>query len=129
MQIIEAELQQRNIPENQLSQELQEDIAELRTMVKTYNEACDEFEQLEEPDEETEKELDDMEHSIVSYQEAIVEKIRNDYPKQGQPKPVSTTKKAEGGEVKKSSSLGWLIFGGAALALTFGVVNVWKKSQ
>lgn len=126
MELISAALQERNITQEQLSQDLQEEIAELQTMIKTYNEACDEFEQLEEPDAETEKELDEMEHSIVSIQQEIADKIRSEVP-QGQPK--QETKKAEGGEVKKSSSVGWLIFGGLALVATFGVVNVLKKNK
>jgi hypothetical protein len=128
MEIIQNALSEKGLEINQLPEDIQEDIVQIQQMIKRYNEACDEFEELEEEDEETEKELNHMEEQIIEYQSSIAEKIQNI----GQPetKP-ETVVKAEGGgavqEQKKSSSVGWLIFGGLALVATLGVVNVWKK--
>jgi hypothetical protein len=121
MQLISKALQEKGLSQEQLPAEFQEEIQELQTMIKTYNEACDEFEELHEPDAETEKELDDMEHQIVTLEKDIADRI----------KALSTTapeEKQKDAEPKKSSGFGWVI-GGLALVLTLGAVNVWKKNQ
>jgi hypothetical protein len=63
-----------------------------------------------------------MEHAIAEYDKSIADEIRN-----GKQEEPAQKVAADGTEKKKDSSLGWLIFGGVALALTFGVVNVFKK--
>jgi len=127
MQLISKALEQKKITKEQLSADLQEEIQDLQSMIKTYNEACDEFEQLTEPDAETEKELDEMEHQIVTLEKDIADRI-NELQVQETPKE---TKAANGGatDKKESSSVGWLIFGGLALVATLGAVNVWKKNK
>ena len=91
-----------------------------------YNEACDEYETLEEKDrdDDTEKDLDSMEDSITEVELEIVEKIKALQPEQQQQQGQQTQQKpAE----KSDSSIGWLLFGGVALVVTLGVVNVFKK--
>jgi len=127
MQLISKALEQKKITKEQLSVDLQEEIQDLQNMIKTYNEACDEFEQLTEPDAETEKELDDMEHQIVTLEKDIADRINNEVEENKEVVLQSDTTKVT--DKKESSSVGWLIFGGLALVATLGVVNVWKKNK
>jgi hypothetical protein len=127
MQLISKALEQKKITKEQLSVDLQEEIQDLQNMIKTYNEACDEFEQLTEPDAETEKELDDMEHQIVTLEKDIADRINDEVEENKEVVLQSDTTKVT--DKKESSSVGWLIFGGLALVATLGVVNVWKKNK
>ena len=51
MKLINAELQAKELKLKQLSQELQDEIAQHKEMIVKYNMACDEYDE----DEETEK--------------------------------------------------------------------------
>ena len=126
MKLIADALKEKGLTPAQLSTDLQEEINDLRDMQIKYNEACDEYESLEEKDrdDDTEKDLDSMEDSITEVELEIVEKIKALQPEQQQQQGQQTQQKpAE----KSDSSIGWLLFGGVALVVTLGVVNVFKK--
>ena len=125
MKLIADALKEKGLTPAQLSADLQEEINDLRDMQIKYNEACDEYETLEEKDrdDDTEKDLDSMEDSITEVELEIVEKIKALQPQQQQQGQQTQQKPAE----KSDSSIGWLLFGGVALVVTLGVVNVFKK--
>jgi len=122
MEIIQAALKETNLSVEQLSPELQVEVSDWKKMADKYNEAVEEYESLEETDEETEKELDKMEGQLVALEEEIATEIKSLNI------PTTTDEKQEVTEKpEKSSSMGWLLFGGVALVVTLGVVNVFKK--
>jgi len=125
MKLISEALKEKELKQNELPESITKDIDELRAMIVKYNEACDMYDEEEDKDEETEKRLDAMEDAIAEYDKSIAEEIRNGKQEQSEPAQVA----ADGAqtEKKKDSSLGWLLFGGVALALTLGAVNVFKK--
>jgi len=128
MKLISEVLQEKGLKQNELPEQIKHEIEELRVMIVKYNEACDEYDEEDEKDTETEQELDAMEDSIAEFEQGIASDIRGLQNKVAQ-QSAAQQKSADGTkpEEKKSSSLGWLLFGGVALALTFGVVNVFKK--
>jgi cation transport regulator ChaB len=126
MKLISEVLQEKGLKQNELPEQIKSEIDELRQMIVKYNEACDEYDDEEEKDHDTEQQLDAMEDSIAEFEQGIANDIR------GLEKSVaqqSAQQSADGTkpEEKKGSSLGWLLFGGVALALTLGAVNVFKK--
>jgi hypothetical protein len=125
MKLISEVLQEKGLKQNELPEQIKNEIEELRVMIVKYNEACDEYDEEDEKDTETEQELDAMEDSIAEFEQGIANDIRELNIQQSavQQKSADGTKPEE----KKSSSLGWLLFGGVALALTLGAVNVFKK--
>ena len=102
MEIVSAALSEKNLTIEQLSPDLQSDIADLQKFIAKYNEACDEYESLEEEDKETEKELDDMEAQIATLQEDIAKEIKSFVP------AASETQVKQPEKEKSSSSVGWL---------------------
>ena len=116
MQIINEKLQKENLKVGELSQELQAEIHDLQVMIDKYNEACDEYDNDEDKNEETEKKLDDYEAYILETEKGIAAKIGKTIAADGTTVPD-----------KKKDSVGWLIFGGVALVLTLGAVNILKK--
>ena len=125
MKLISEVLQEKGLKQNELPEQIKNEIDELRVMIVKYNEACDEYDEENEKDHETEQELDAMEDSIAEFEQGIASDIRGLQNIQ----PAAQQKSADGTklEEKKGSSLGWLLFGGVALALTLGAVNVFKK--
>jgi len=130
MKLINAELQAKELKLKQLSQELQDEIAQHKEMIVKYNMACDEYDNDEEEDVETEKKLDEQEDFLARNESEIAKRIRDiPAPKKDTassdttpaPTPAATTPK------KSENSAGWLIFGGAVLLVTLGAVNVFKK--
>jgi hypothetical protein len=122
MKLISEALQEKGLKQNELPEQITKEIDELRAMIVKYNEACDEYDEEEDNDEETEERLDAMEDAIAEFEKSIAEEIRG----LGEQKPKVAADGTQT-EEKKSSSLGWLLFGGVALALTIGAVNVFKK--
>ena len=120
MELIESALKEKNLAYKDLSDELKGEISELQDMMEKYNEVCDEYESQEE-NPKTEKLLDEMDHDIATVEIKIAEKIKSIPEKKvlGGKTPVKTK--------KEDSGIGWLIFGGVVLAITFGAVNVLKK--
>jgi len=135
MKLISETLQEKGLKQNELPEQIKEEIDELRVMIVKYNEACDEYDEEEDKDPETEERLDAMEDSIAEFEQGIASDIRSLRVNTPTPpsstnnntKPPVTKVSADGTQEKKGSSLGWLLFGGVALALTLGAVNVFKK--
>lgn len=127
MKLISEALKEKELKQNELPESIKKDIDELRAMIVKYNEACDMYDDEEEKDEETEKRLDAMEDAIAEYDKSIAEEIRNGKKEEEQQSFQVAANGAQTEEKKKDSSLGWLLFGGVALALTLGAVNVFKK--
>jgi len=134
MKLINAELQAKELKSKQLSQELQDEIAQHKEMIVKYNMACDEYDNADEEDEETEKKLDEQEDFLAKNESDIAQRIRAyqvPAPKAA-PAAPSDTKPAPApppapAPKKSDNSAGWLIFGGAVLLVTLGAVNVFKK--
>jgi hypothetical protein len=138
MKLISETLQEKGLKQNELPEQIKEEIDELRVMIVKYNEACDEYDEEEDKDPETEERLDAMEDSIAEFEQGIAQDIRvlavntsttstGSSSTNNNTKPPVTKVSADGTQEKKGSSLGWLLFGGVALALTLGAVNVFKK--
>lgn len=132
MKLINAELQAKELKLKQLSQELQDEIAQHKEMIVKYNMACDEYDNADEEDEETEQKLDEQEDFLASNESDIAKRIREfEVPAPApapDPAPDPAPAPAPAPAPKKSdNSAGWLIFGGAVLLVTLGAVNVFKK--
>jgi len=131
MKLINAELQAKELKLKQLSQELQDEIAQHKEMIVKYNMACDEYDNADEEDEETEEKLDEQEDFLARNESDIAKRIREfqvpapaSDPEPSDPKPAPAQATAP---KKSDNSAGWLIFGGAVLLVTLGAVNVFKK--
>jgi hypothetical protein len=126
MEKISEALQAKKIKKSELPEHLKNKVLDLQELITVYNEACDEYEAEEGTDLAVEKKLDEQEDYIARTETEIANEIKSTIP---DPKSEEKPAAASGGgeEPKKDSSIGWLIFGGAALILTFGMVNVLKK--
>jgi len=122
MKLVSQALSEKKLSVEQLPSNLQSEIEDLRNMILKYNEACDEYDALEESerDLETEKNLDSMEDSIAEVEKELADEIRslNAQPS-GQQKPTE--------EKKEKSSLGWLLLAGVVGVVTLGVVSLKNK--
>ena len=133
MKLINAELQAKELKLKQLSQELQDEIAQHKEMIVKYNMACDEYDNADEEDEETEKKLDEQEDFLANNESDIAKRIREfQVPATKDPAPSDESTPAPApapaqAPKKSDNSAGWLIFGGAVLLVTLGAVNVFKK--
>jgi len=131
MKLINAALHDKQLKSSELSDDIKQEINELKELVLKFNEAVKEYNASSKKDKATEAQLDDMEDQMTDLEKDIVSKI-NDYEK---PAPKEETKAAEGTPApapapapkKEDSSLGWLIFGGVAFVVTLGAVNLFKK--
>jgi hypothetical protein len=135
MKLINAELQAKELKSKQLSQELQDEIAQHKEMIVKYNMACDEYDNADEEDEETEKKLDEQEDFLAKNESDIAKRIKEfevpapapaPDPAPSDPTPAPAPAPAPAPK-KSDNSAGWLIFGGAVLLVTLGAVNVFKK--
>ena len=132
MKLINAELQAKELKLKQLSQELQDEIAQHKEMIVKYNMACDEYDNADEEDEETEKKLDEQEDFLANNESDIARRIREFQVPAPNPAPSDESTPAPApapapAPKKSDNSAGWLIFGGAVLLVTLGAVNVFKK--
>lgn len=124
MKKIEKIKKEKGLQTSDLPKDIQQEIVGLQNLINKYNEACDTYEKLDEINEKTEAQLDDLEDEIAEVEDSIVEKINVSFPKVETEAKVQVEGKKEKSE---SSSIGWLVFGGAALVLTLGAVNVFKN--
>lgn len=122
MKLVSQALSEKKLSVEQLPSNLQSEIEDLRNMILKYNEACDEYDALEESerDLETEKNLDSMEDSIAEVEKELADEIKslNAQPS-GEQKPTE--------EKKEKSSLGWLLLAGVVGVITLGVVSLKNK--
>ena len=123
MKLINAALAEKNVKSKELTNELQEKIARHKEMIIKYNLACEEYENDEEEDAATETKLDEQEDAIAQNEAEVAAEIRA-FEK---PVVVAATGTTTTEPVKKETSVGWLIFGGAVLLVTLGAVNILKK--
>jgi hypothetical protein len=131
MKLINAALAEKNLKVKELSEDIQQKIAQHKEMIIKYNLACEEYENDEDEDAETEKKLDEQEDFIASNEQEVADEIKAFEKPAPAPAPVSTPDPtpapAPAEPAKKDNSAGWLIFGGAVLLVTLGAVNVFKK--
>ncbi|NDD59058.1 MAG: hypothetical protein EBZ47_07420 [Chlamydiae bacterium] len=126
MKLVTLALREKGLKVSELSEALQERVASLKELTDNYNEAVEDYDNEEEKDEATEAELDQMEHFIAENDADIANAIKSFDPNaSNEPAPEPTPAPAP--EKKKDGGLGWLIFGGIALVVTLGAVNVLKK--
>ena len=124
MKVVTLALKEKTgITFNQLPEEIQQRVRNLKELTDKYNEAVEAYDETEEENKETEAELDKMEDLIAQSDKDIANEIRNFTPEvvaaEG-PAEITPEKKKDGG-------LGWLIFGGLVLVATVGAVNLLKK--
>jgi len=134
MKLVSQALSEKKLSVEQLPSNLQSEIEDLRNMILKYNEACDEYDALEEDerDLETERNLDSMEDSIAEVEKELADEIKslNAQPS-GEQKPTLNAqpsgeqKPTE--EKKEKSSLGWLLLAGVVGVVTLGVVSLRNK--
>jgi hypothetical protein len=131
MKLVSQALSEKKLSVEQLPSNLQSEIEDLRNMILKYNEACDEYDALEEDerDLETERNLDSMEDSIAEVEKDLAFEIRslNTQPsgKSLNAQPSGEQKPTE--EKKEKSSLGWLLLAGVVGVVTLGVVSLRNK--
>ena len=125
MKKISQALKTRGLTVRALPENLQEEISKLSDTIKEYNAAVEEYQKEKdedaEPDEETEKKLDDLEDSIAEKEKELADLVLayeqpapEPAPAAAQAAPAPTPAPAK----KEDTSVGWLIFGGVVLALT-----------
>jgi hypothetical protein len=134
MKLINATLNDKQIKSSELSDDIQNEIKDLKEKIVKFNESVSEYNDSPKKSKVATKKLDAMQDDIEDLEKSIVEKIKG-YEK---PEPVVETTPAPAPktepipnptptEKKGDSSLGWLIFGGVALVVTLGAVNLFKK--
>jgi septal ring factor EnvC (AmiA/AmiB activator) len=132
MKKITEALRSRELATKDLPQEVQDQIKELSETIKSYNAALEAYEENQkaedaEPDEETEKKLDDLEDSISEKEIELATFIKAYEKPATEPSPAAPAPAAQAQPKKEDNSVGWLVFGGVVLALTLGAVNLMKK--
>ena len=129
MKIVTSVLKEKQLNFKDLPESIQERIVGLKELTDAYNDAFDDYEEQAEEDKETEDKLDKMEHFIAETDKELaaaikaLSEVKQEEPKQEpEPQPESQPEPK-----KKDSSVGWLIFGGIALVVTLGAVNILKR--
>lgn len=126
MKVVKQALREKGLKENELPQEIQARIVNLKELIVKFNQVADEYDELEEEDKDTEKKLDDMEDYIAKTDIDVADAIRNYNPAPANPAPAATdTPAAE--EPKKKDGVGYLVIGAILLVVTVGAVNIMKK--
>jgi hypothetical protein len=126
MEKISEALQAKKIKKSELPEYLKNKVFDLQELITVYNRACDEYEEEDGTDLAVERKLDEQEDYIARTENEIANEIKN-IPEHKKEDKSNVSFTGSTDEPKKDSSIGWLIFGGAALILTFGMVNVLKK--
>jgi hypothetical protein len=128
MKVVTLALKEKGLKFNELPEELQGRVSNLKELTDKYNDAVETYDETDEEDKETEAELDRMEDLIAQSDKDIANEIRNFNPAPEQtPAPEPEPTPAPEPEKKKDGGLGWLIFGGLVLVATVGAVNLLKK--
>lgn len=118
MDRIYVRLQELGIEDDQLPETIQKQIDELDEQVKAFNDKIEYLESKEMSQDEIDEATADDDERIEAYEDSILEKINEHHAQieaANQPK-------------KEKSGYGWLVFGGLALVLTLGAVNVMQKN-
>lgn len=128
MKLINSTLHDKQLKYSDLSDDIKQDLGELKELVLKFNDACKEYNASGAKDNATEAKLDDMEDQIAEVEKEIVSKIKAyEKPQVAAAEGTPTPAPAPAPEKKKDSGIGWLIFGGVALVVTLGAVNLFKK--
>ena len=126
MKLVSEVLAEKKLTVSQLPQELKDEVESLKGLIVKYNETCDEYDEEEEKNETTETSLNEMEAYIANTEKGLAEKIKALVVTEPAPNPAPAPAAPKVVEEKKSS-FGWAVFGVAALVLTVGAVNVFRK--
>jgi hypothetical protein len=134
MKLINSTLNDKQIKTSELSDDIQKEIKDLKELIVKFNDSVSEYNDSPKKSKVATKKLDAMSDDIADTEKKIVEKIKA-YEKpepivEATPAPAPETEPIPNPtptEKKGDSSLGWLLFGGVALVVTLGAVNLFKK--
>ena len=133
MKLINATLNDKQIKSSELPEAIVNQIKELKDLIVKYNDSVNEYNSSSKQTKAGKQKLDAMSDHIEELENKIVQEIKA-YEKPEPiveptpaPAPDPTPAPAPIKEKKEDSGLGWLIFGGVALVVTLGAVNLFKK--
>jgi hypothetical protein len=134
MKLINATLNDKQIKSSELPEAITNQIKELKDLIVKYNDSVNEYNNSSKQTKAGKQKLDAMSDHIEEFENKVVQEIKA-YEK---PEPIVESTPAPAPdptpdpapivtEKKEDSGLGWLIFGGVALVVTLGAVNLFKK--
>ena len=133
MKLINATLNDKQIKSSELPEAIVNQIKELKDLIVKYNDSVNEYNSSSKQTKAGKQKLEAMSDHIEELENKIVQEIKA-YEKpepivEPTPAPATdpTPAPAPIKEKKEDSGLGWLIFGGVALVVTLGAVNLFKK--
>ena len=133
MKLINATLNDKQIKSSELPEAIVNEIKELKDLIVKYNDSVNEYNSSSKQTKAGKQKLEAMSDHIEELENKIVQEIKA-YEKPEPiveptpaPAPDPTPAPAPIKEKKEDSGLGWLIFGGVALVVTLGAVNLFKK--
>jgi hypothetical protein len=132
MKLINATLNDKQIKSSELPEAIVNQIKELKDLIVKYNDSVNEYNSSSKQTKAGKQKLEAMSDHIEELENKIVQEIKA-YEKpepivEPTPAPADPTPAPAPIEKKKEDSgLGWLIFGGVALVVTLGAVNLFKK--
>jgi len=133
MKLINATLNDKQIKSSELPEAIVNQIKELKELFVKYNDSVNEYNSSSKQTKAGKQKLEAMSDHIEELENKIVQEIKA-YEKPEpivEPTPAPTTDPTPAPapikEKKEDSGLGWLIFGGVALVVTLGAVNLFKK--
>ena len=133
MKLINATLNDKQIKSSELPEAIVNQIKELKELIVKYNDSVNEYNSSSKQTKAGKQKLEAMSDHIEELENKIVQEIKA-YEKPEpivEPTPAPTTDPTPAPapikEKKEDSGLGWLIFGGVALVVTLGAVNLFKK--
>lgn len=135
MKLINSTLNDKQIKSSELPEDIQKEIKDLKEKIVKFNDSVSEYNDSPKKSKVVTKKLDAMQDDIEDLEKSIVEKIKAyekpetkvDPTPAPQTEQTPTPTKETPKEKKGDSSVGWLIFGGVALVVTLGAVNLFKK--
>lgn len=135
MKLINATLNDKQIKSSELPDNIKSDIKELKDLIVKFNEAVNQYNDSGKKSKAGVDKLDAMSDHIEDFEKKIAEAIKayekpepkvEPTPAPADPTPAPAPAPAKEAK-KEDSGLGWLIFGGVALVVTLGAVNLFKK--
>jgi len=133
MKLISSTLNDKQIKSSELPDDIQKEIKNLKEKITSYNESVQKYNESPKKSKAETKKFDAIEDDIADLEKSIVEKIKAYEKPEPKVKPTPApqtepTPSVETPKKKEDSSIGWLIFGGVALVVTLGAVNLFKKT-
>jgi len=117
MEQVLEKLEELGIDEQSLPESMQSKVDMLDGMIEEMNQDIDSLEKEGFSQEDIEEKLEAKNDRINAFEEKLVEEIDEWHKRRATPAPQ-----------KSNSGWGWAIFGGLALVLTLGAVNVMQKN-